>query len=308
MGNSQDPQGQAFLDAILDGLCSDCTVLAGNTKIRFENGKEVGRADGIYLHHVANFDLSKPPNLPLNRCAKLPTEKQNSFGSEFLAQGDDSGSSKVRFSVDGSATGFYIAKGDLFLNQMDLVNDNEASKTIYIDFDLEYVPGKEGMRDAMATLVSVTGCAEERALLEAEGVKAVVKLDPNGIAITESPKFPITADGTIVSASGTHSIPSLASTSEMYANSCPGHMHNGGSSMIMLINDKEVCESKAVYAKEGNQEKLMSMTQCPPSLKLKKGDTLTMKSIYDLKAHPMRKGAEHNAMGMADVMGILFDY
>lgn len=193
---------------------------------------------------------------------------------------------------------------------MDLVNDNEASKTIYLDFDLEYIPGKEGMRDATATLISVTGCAEERALLEAEGAKAVVKIDPNGIAITESPKYPITADGTVLSATGTHSIPPpLVSTSERYdANSCPGHLHSGGSSMIMLINGKEVCESKAVYAKEGNQEKLVSMSQCPPSIKVKKGDDLTMRSIYDLKTHPMRKGAEHNAMGMADVMGMLYNY
>lgn len=78
--------------------------------------------------------------------------------------------------------------------------------------------------------------------------------------------------------------------------------------MVMLINDKEVCESKAVYGKGGsnNDETIVSMTPCPPSLKLKKGDILSMKSVYDLKSHPMRNGGGHNTMGMADVMGMFF--
>lgn len=78
--------------------------------------------------------------------------------------------------------------------------------------------------------------------------------------------------------------------------------------MIMLINDKEVCESKAVYGKGGanNDETIVAMTACPYGLKLKKGDILSMKSVYDLKTHPMRNGGGHDSMGMADVMGMFF--
>jgi hypothetical protein len=85
-------------------------------------------------------------------------------------------------------------------------------------------------------------------------------------------------------------------------------MHDGGSSMVMLINDKEVCESKAVYGKGGssNDETIVKMTECAQNIKVKKGDFLSMKSVYDLKTHPMRSGGGHNSMGMADVMGMFY--
>jgi hypothetical protein len=133
------------------------------------------------------------------------------LGSEFLAQGDDSLASAVKFtSSDGSTnTGYYIGANDHIMNQVDLVNYNEASQKIYITFDIEYVPGKVGMRDAAATLMSVTGCLNMAMKPSAggemsghgHGKEGGIKLDPSGIAITASPKFPITADASIVASS-----------------------------------------------------------------------------------------------------------
>jgi hypothetical protein len=192
-------------------LCSDCTVLTRKTALQFEDGKEAGPAQGIYVHHIVNRDLSKPENLPVSKCALgQKAASVGAFGSEFLAQGDDSLASAVKFtSSDGSAnTGYYIGKDDHVMNQVDLVNYNEASQKIYITFDIEYVPGKDGMRDAAATLMSVTGCAsfemkkaEGEMASHAHGRESGIKLDPNGIAITESAKFPITADASIVASS-----------------------------------------------------------------------------------------------------------
>lgn len=86
------------------------------------------------------------------------------------------------------------------------------------------------------------------------------------------------------------------------------HMHDGGTAMVMLINDKEVCESKAVYGKGGsnNEETIVRMIECAPGLKVKKGDTLTLKTIYDLKTHPLRDGGRQNTMDIADVMGMFY--
>jgi hypothetical protein len=202
------------MEIISSGLCSDCTVLVGKTALTYEDGKPVGPEQGVYVHHIVSRDINKPANLPISKCA--PGQKQNSAlgsGSEFLAQGDDSLGSLVKFtSTDGSAnTGYYIGKDNHFLNQVDLVNYNEASQKIYITFDIEYVPGNVGMRDAAATLMSVTGCPQflpEANKPEGEMThgahgekKGGIKLDPNGVAITESAQFPITADATIVSSS-----------------------------------------------------------------------------------------------------------
>jgi hypothetical protein len=58
--------------------------------------------------------------------------------------------------------------------------------------------------------------------------------------------------------------------------------------MILEINGKEVCESKAIYGKGGEDyETIHNMSGCPSGIPLKKGDELVLKSVYDLAAHPL---------------------
>lgn len=59
--------------------------------------------------------------------------------------------------------------------------------------------------------------------------------------------------------------------------------------MMLYINDKEVCNAQAVYGKGGanNEETILQQTKCPVGIPFKKGDTLQLKSIYDLKKHPL---------------------
>jgi len=50
------------------------------------------------------------------------------------------------------------------------------------------------------------------------------------------------------------------------------------------------------------------MSTCDKPIKIKKGDTISMKSIYDVVKHPMRTdsqgGMSHNIGGGNDVMGM----
>jgi hypothetical protein len=69
------------------------------------------------------------------------------------------------------------------------------------------------------------------------------------------------------------------------------YRHDGGSKMVLIVNDKEVCASNAMYEKAGsgasNNEVMTQMSKCENSIPIKKGDVLTLKSVYDLKTHPM---------------------
>jgi len=271
----------------------------------FEDGSHAGPAQGIYIHHIISIDVSKPLNLPLSKCgAGQRKDPISALGSEFLAEGGEGGGAAggglvnsnsqsnpnsnftsssdfgIPFtSIDGTyKSGFFIGAADKMLNQVDLVNYNAETKNIYVNYEIEYLDGHVGS-DAAAVLMSVTGCQES-------GKK--IKLDHTGLAKTESPKFPVTKNGMIVAAMG--------------------HMHDGGTAMILSINDKEVCRSNAVYGKGGDiaGEKILYMTFCGKNIPIKKGDVVTMDSIYDLKAHPLRPGAEHSTMGGADVMGMFY--
>jgi len=65
--------------------------------------------------------------------------------------------------------------------------------------------------------------------------------------------------------------------------------HDGGSAMVLYINGKEVCTSNAVYGKGGEStgDTITNMSNCEKNIPVKKGDVLTMNSVYDLKTHPL---------------------
>jgi hypothetical protein len=61
-------------------------------------------------------------------------------------------------------------------------------------------------------------------------------------------------------------------------------MHNGGDRMELFVNDKEVCVSRARYTADGV---ISGMSFCDTEIPVKKGDYLSMKSVYDLTKHPL---------------------
>jgi hypothetical protein len=59
--------------------------------------------------------------------------------------------------------------------------------------------------------------------------------------------------------------------------------------MILNVNGKDVCTSDASYGKPPGSDEisLLKMSLCPGEIPLKKGDSLTLKSVYDLSKHPL---------------------
>jgi len=54
--------------------------------------------------------------------------------------------------------------------------------------------------------------------------------------------------------------------------------------MLLKVNDKLVCESMAEYDDQGY---IKSMSLCPNPIPIKKGDKVSMASVYDVKKHPL---------------------
>jgi hypothetical protein len=133
-------------------------------------------------------------------------------------------------------------------------------------------------------LISVTQCLGTR-----------IKTAQTGPASTQSGKFSFLEDGTLIGARG--------------------HLHDGGSQVDLIINGKHVCTSKAGYGGDGasanvngqSWEVLSSMSYCDGPYPVKKGDTLAMNVIYDLKKHPLRKGSSGaEATGIMGMLSLAF--
>jgi hypothetical protein len=85
-----------------------------------------------------------------------------------------------------------------------------------------------------------------------------------------------------------------------------GHMHNGGDSVELILNDKTVCLSKAEYAIANSKsqgrssiggmrkrdgpgvvgEIISKIYKCTQPVAIKKGDRLKVKTNYDLENPP----------------------
>jgi hypothetical protein len=54
--------------------------------------------------------------------------------------------------------------------------------------------------------------------------------------------------------------------------------------MELYLNDKELCVSKPRYGEDGV---IAGMSFCDKVIPVKKGDWITMSSVYDLTKHPL---------------------
>jgi hypothetical protein len=110
-----------------------------------------------------------------------------------------------------------------------------------------------------------------------------------------------------------------------------GHMHDGGDHIVLKLNDKVVCDSKAIYSKdtrgpgasghshsrrtvntprmsaEESWEVITEMTQCTEPVRVRKDDKLSMVSFYDGAKHPPRPTKDDKGNHVeADEMGVYF--
>jgi hypothetical protein len=178
-------------------FCTNCTVLAGQTGLEFEDGTPADPAHGVYIHHILSADISREGRLTVLPC---DFEKVNyaanpispvTPGAAFVGQGEDNGDSAIMFTTrDGKFdSGFQIGMKDKFIVESDLVNYNNKTVEVYLTMDLEYEEGQRGV-EAAPNLLSVTGCK-----------LAEPKVSRQGPVETASQEFPVLVDGTLISMS-----------------------------------------------------------------------------------------------------------
>jgi len=75
-----------------------------------------------------------------------------------------------------------------------------------------------------------------------------------------------------------------------------GHVHDGGSNIVLKLNDRVICDSHAVYGGGGSEalgldgkkwQTIREMTECNTPVEVKKGDVVVTEAIYDTELHPL---------------------
>jgi len=271
---SMDPKGQSGIAILSKGLCSSCTVLAARFLLTYEDGSRANPESGLYIHHVISYDTTKTIKNVISGCeGGLP-----GTSAPFIDNGEDSGDTETIFTTpDGKYNSGFHMKNSRIMMQYDLVNYKDVAKKFYINLELEYVDGVVG-QDAAHTLKTVT-C----------NPVTNPRVNNGGPSVTTSPRMNVNNNATIVWARG--------------------HLHAGGVNALLMVNGKTACTSLPTYDNKGV---ITHMTLCPKPISVKKGDVITISSLYDLSKHKLReatdgsgRGAKSSFSGGSDVMGMV---
>jgi len=275
---AMDPNGQAGVVTINEGICKKCSIVSARIFLTYENGTEASPANGVYIHHFVSYDAVKSDRDPLMGC-------HGGFygmGAPFLDRGEDSGRTDTTFTprpgMKGPESGYHMDSGSLVM-QYDMVNYAEVKKDIYLNLEYEYKDNQNDL-DVANSLKSVT----------CNGV-IPPKVSNSGPAVTTSIPMLVTRPATIIWARG--------------------HLHSGGVKMELNVNGKTVCTSRPTYNSKGV---ITNMSLCPDIIPITRGSYVTISSEYDLSKHPLREatsghGGAQGKLGGSDVMGMFaFSY
>lgn len=135
---------------------------------------------------------------------------------------------------------------------------------MYVQIDVEYIPGKVGIDASQGTLASTACNNALQVFTPKKGEVGEVKSDPYNVPMS----------GTLLA--------------------LRGHMHDGGKAVKMLVNNKQVCSSDAIYGGTGSTlivegkewQTITKMSECSGPVAIKKNDKITIVAQYDTVAHP----------------------
>lgn len=201
---SLDSNGQGINFQIpKDTFCGgECTVITGQTGLQFEDGTPADVSKGVYIHHILATNNKKKTEPFVSKCDTkgdvTAVKRPNIASSGFVGGSDDNINEPTVYGTkDGSIEGgYWLSKGDTIGVWADLVNLDAKEKTVYVTYDLEFMPGHVGA-DAQGSLITVTGCGGKRIATPkdraANTTSAKFRFFRNGYLVNGSTSKPPTA-------------------------------------------------------------------------------------------------------------------
>jgi hypothetical protein len=204
-----------------------------------------------------------------------------------------SGNERSQFSAtlnDTIKAGYYFKPTDQFEFLVDLMNLNKIRHKVYLTIAYEYIQGApEDWSSVKVVWLDANACSTSQ-----------VKVPKKTKFEVSSKPWKSNFDGKVLGMGG--------------------HLHDGGTNLEILWNNKVYCDSKASYGEKGMMESpamndkrsldktkelhITSMTYCISMKEMKKGDVFQVKGKYDLTQHP----AMINNMKPEDIMAISLFY
>jgi hypothetical protein len=257
--------------------CEDeCWVTWMRAGLEYANGSAANVDSGMWLHHVVLSLKGADGSRRDTVCPSMKRERIFSSGNErTVVDMTDGGRVKA---------GYLFRKQDQLKVDVELENQNVQSEDVYLTMTYEHVPRQSSndFKNVTAMWFDVSNCG------------------PSFVFPGKTQQFSYTMKPWTASFSG----------ETVFVG---GHLHDGGTNVVVTQNQKTVCDSVATYgsAKEfvtitdGRDKGMLhisNMTACHQMGRISKGDVWDIQAGYDLaKYKPMsnEKGRLDMVMGIA---------
>jgi hypothetical protein len=207
----------------------------------------------VHLHHIVMTTSARQDRL-------CPGRAERFIGS---------GMERTPITLWGPYT-YLVGANDQWGSIWHLMNETQSTKTVYIQYALDYQPGANATnsRPLDAYFQDITGCGNSTYDVPGDG-------GPGSVHV-KSKSWPITQDGLVVFTGG--------------------HLHMGGINITLYEGSANngFCNSIASYHQ--NPDHLASINPCQLHHRVRPGDNFTVTARYD------------NSQPWADVMGIMLTY
>ena len=147
---------------------ANAAILTAKSGLEFEDGSPALFANGVYVHHILIADLNKP-TAPFALCpvSRQPGEAAwvqwagyilDALGAGLIQVGNDANHDPNFFGTKGGnvKAAYMTGKDDTFLLQAEIVNYRKEPQRVFLQFDVEYLPGKVG-GEAVTAFTTTTG-------------------------------------------------------------------------------------------------------------------------------------------------------
>jgi hypothetical protein len=280
-----DAGGTSYFNLVDSDFPKDITILNSKTEVQTKNFVRAATSSGIYNHHNAFMDVTKPP-LDVYGCSdpKLFVKDQEKSVSLIAAGATEVTTAEFAALKGDLKTGYHLGTNGMIINYIDVVNYNNTIQEIYTSTEFEYIQGKPaGYLESNQYRVDPGICG---------GVSGSSIHPPHGVK-----RFSVNSTGIIMQQTG-------------YILNSYGHMHDGGVNIILKVNDKLVCDSRALYGGPGAEtvvdgkvwKTIREVTKCLDPIPVKKGDRVYMQANYDTELHPRSVITKHSNIENTNVL------
>lgn len=142
-----------YADNVAPKPCEECTIIGMNAGLEYPDGTNANIDTGLWLHHMVLFNIG--PGRVDATCGDSPMSMPHMIvgstakGSERLFSSGNERTHAIMPEWNENNVGYKLKNADKFALIVDLMNENQVEKLVYLTLTFDTIPGNPAEYDDM---------------------------------------------------------------------------------------------------------------------------------------------------------------